>query len=425
MAVRKPRGAILFGLIVLGGGACGVLLGRARVEEGRCPLVPTKFDRSSHFLGLTYRSLSPQRGKPHLARDLPTSFDRPCYYVMKSADKQVLLVMNLSTKPRLCVDTDGDGVLSEEQCYAAVDIRKWMATSNSWRFGPILLASEEGASETGGSFYVECYRGDVLGPLALFPAFFRTGKVRLAGRTYPVAVVDGDYDGRFSSFLSLPLDSGRRPVVDGFAIDLNRNGKFVNLEMPRQGHSEIMPLSHLVRVADTYYTIDVSSHGTSLTLSKTEPPLGTLVVEPGDIAVELKLWSEAASQGLPPGRQWQLPADRYAGVYAGLEKKDASGNVWTLSGGLGSAAGDLGALNSFVIRPGETTSIKLGPPFVVKTDVQRHGAGLVTIGLVLTGCAGEQYRPDFQRNHKRAPQRTFKIVDEKGNMLVADKFQYG
>ncbi len=111
MAIRKPHWAILIGLIVLGGGTRGVLLGRASLEESRCPLIPAKFDPSSHFLGLAYRSLSPQPGKPHLVRDLPTGFERPCYYVMKSADKQALLVMNLSTKPRLCADTDEKGTV--------------------------------------------------------------------------------------------------------------------------------------------------------------------------------------------------------------------------------------------------------------------------------------------------------------------------
>ncbi len=425
MAVRKPYWAALFGLIVLGGGTRGALSGRAPMDEGRCTLVPAKFDPSSHLTGLVYRNLSPQTRPPYPVRDLPAGFDRPCYYMMKIGDRQMLLAMNLSAKPRLCVDTDGDGVLSEEQCFAAVNIRKLMVSGNSWRFGPVSLPSGEGVSGAGGSIYVECWRGDAPGPLTICPAFFRTGKIRLAGRTYQVAVVDGDYDGRFQSFLSLPLKPGWRPVVDVFAIDLNRNGKFVNADTPQQGQSEIIPLSHLVRVADTYYTIDVSSDGTSLALSETEPPLGTLVVEPGDIAVEMKVWSDAASQCLSSGRQWPLPAGRYAAVYAGVEKRDAAGNVWIFSGGLGSAPGDLGALNSFEIKPGETTSIKVGPPFAVKTEVQRYVGGTISIGLVLTGCAGEQYRPDFQRNHKRAPQHAFKIVDEKGTVLVADKFQYG
>ena len=111
MAVRKPQWAILCGLIVLSGGTRGVLLGRAPMEESWCTLVPTKFDPSSHLIGLVYHNLSPQTGTPHPVRDLPAGSDRPCYHVMKSADKQVLLVMSLSTKPRLCVDVDEKGTV--------------------------------------------------------------------------------------------------------------------------------------------------------------------------------------------------------------------------------------------------------------------------------------------------------------------------
>jgi len=416
MTVGKPHWGMLFALIVLGGGTRGMLLGRETIEEGQCKLVPTKFDPSNPLFGLTYRLLSAQAGKPHAVRDLPAGFDWPCYYMMKTAGKQVLLVKNLSAKPSLCVDTRGDGVLSQQRCFAGTNTRKL------WRFGPISLASEAGANETDGSFYMECSRGDAPGSLTVYPAFFHTGKLRLAGKIYQVAVADGDYDGRFRSFLSLPLDRGRRPALDAFAIDLNRNGKFEN---SASGRSEIVPLGHLVRVADAYYAIDIAPDGTSLTFSRTEPSLGTLVVEGDDLAVQLKLWSDAASQCLAPGRQWQLPAGQYAAVHATLEKKDAARNVWTFSGGLSAAPGDLGSLDSFVIKPGETTSIKIGPPLVVKAEVQRVAAGLVSIRPVITGCAGEQYQTDFQRNHKRAPQPKLKIVDEKGTVLVTDKFQYG
>ena len=65
--------------------------------------------------------------------------------------------------------------------------------------------------------------------MPLCRAFFRTGKLRLAGQTYQVAVVDGDCDGLFRSILSLPLlttHGGLVPRCDVFAIDLNRNGTF-------------------------------------------------------------------------------------------------------------------------------------------------------------------------------------------------------
>ena len=45
---------------------------------------------------------------------------QPRYYTIHSGDKPVLMVADYSQKlVRLCVDTDGDGVLSEERCFTA------------------------------------------------------------------------------------------------------------------------------------------------------------------------------------------------------------------------------------------------------------------------------------------------------------------
>jgi len=421
--LRRLRWAILFALIVLGGGTLWLLLSRALIEEGRCRLVRKKADPRSHLIGLAFQVLQPQLARPEDVRDLPAGFSRPCYYQIRSGGKRVPMVVNLSTRPSLCLDTDGDGILAQERCYAVTCIPLAKASSSSWRFGPISLVSDNGSRRIDGRFYVNGHRGDAPPWLTACPAVFRTGKLRVAGQTYQVAVVDGDYDGQFHSILSLPLDHGwRLPASDVFAIDLNHNGTF---EMSLEARSEVMPLGRLVQVGGDYYAIDIATDGASLALSKTEPQLGTLAVESTDAAVEIKLWSDAADQYLSRGRQWQLPVGKYMGIYATLETKDASGDTWTFSSNLSSATSDLGLLDSFVIQPGETTSVKVGPPFVTKTEVQRVDAGLVSIGLVLTGCGGEQYQADFQRNHKRAPERTFKIVDEKGTVLVADKFQYG
>ena len=54
--------------------------------------------------------------------------------------------------------------------------------------------------------------------------------------------------------------------------------------------------------------------GASLALSRTEPQFGTLVVDANDAAVELRLWSDAADQHLPPDGQWQLPPGKYTAM---------------------------------------------------------------------------------------------------------------
>ena len=420
--MRKQHWAILFVVIVLGGGTLWLLFGRERIEEGRCRLAWREVPSNSQLTGLAIQILQPLTAKPEGVRDLPEGFDRPCYYEINSGNRRIPLVLSLSERPRLCLDADGNGELSQERSWGATLIREGKDFGNTWRFGPISPISQDSSGEAESGFYVDCFQVSAPAPLFTRPVSFKTGKLRLAGRTYRVAVVDGDCDGRFRSLLSLPLDRAwRLPECDVFAIDWTRDGEF---GFSPFGGSEVVPLGHLIQMANTYYALDIAPDGTSLTLTATKPEFGTLVIEPNGPTVGLKLWSDAADQYLQ-GRQWQLPAGKYKAIHATLETRDTSGDVWSFSSNLSSAFTRLGVLEFFEIRPGETTTIRIGSPFVVKAEVQKMSAGMVSIDAVLVGYAGEQYQAGFQRNGKRAPEPTFQIVDEKGRVLVADKFQYG
>jgi len=423
--VRKLRPVILLVLIVLGGGTFWLLSGRQPIEEGRCCLVRKKAPRDSQLMAPAFQLLQPCVARPDSVRDLPAGFDRPAYYEIKSGDRHIPLVVNLSETPSLCIDTKGDGVLSQERCFVATRIRETKASNSSWRFGPISLAPRDAPPGADAGFYVNCFRVDRPASLTTYPAFVKVGRLRLDGQTYRVAVVDGDCDGRFHSILSLPLDGmWRFPGSDVFAIDLNRNGKF-EISLHLSGRSEVMPLGHLVRFEDGYYAIDIAADGKSLALSKTEPRFGTLLIEPNDTTVEMRMWSDAADQHLARAQRWPLPMGKYMAIYAVLEKKDASGDVWSFTSDVSSAFARLGPLNFFVIEPEQTTRVRVGPPLVVTADVRQVGTGTVEISPIITGCGGEHYQADFRRNWRRPSERLFKIVDEKGTVLVADKFQYG
>ncbi len=394
------------------------------IEEGRCKLVRKKADPDSQLLGLAFQFLRPLADRPDGVQDGPADFAQPRYYHIKSGDKPILMAADFSRKQvRLCIDTDDDGLLSEERCLTARLSKETPVSGRRQQFGPISLIFGRGTAKTDGAFYVNCFREDARGLLIPYPAYFRTGKLRLAGQTYRVAVVDGDHDGLYRSILSLPLDNAwRLPGCDVFAIDLNQNGTFeVSLSQP----SEVMPLGRLVRVADAYYAIDVTPDNTSLTLSRTEPQFGTLVIEPNDAPVDLKLWSDAADRYLSQGGAWQLPAGTYKAVNLRLEKTDASGACWAFSLATNVATSHLGALDFFTIEPGQTTSIHIGPPFVIRADVEKTGPRVVSIAPAIVGCGGEEYDIGFRRNHRRAPEPAFRIVDEEGTVLVDDRFQYG
>ena len=394
------------------------------IEEGRCKLSRRKADPDSQLLGLTFQYIRPLDDKPDRAQDVPGGFEQPRYYEINSGQTPVLMAADYSQKlVRLCIDTDRDGILSEEKCLTARISRETPVSGRRQRLGPISLVSDNEAATKDGQFYMNCFRQDARGLLIPFPAFYRTGKLRLAGRTYRVAVVDGDRDGLFNSTLALPLEgSWRFPACDVFAIDLNQNETF---EISLFERSEVMPLGRLVKVADEYYAIYIAPDCRSLELFRTEPQFGTLVIESNEADVELKLWSDATDQHLSKGREWRLPAGEYKAICAILTKADVSGDIWVLSSNTSSAFTRLGPLEHFVIKPGNATSVKIGPPFVVKVDVEQAGPETVSLSPVLVGCAGEEYLPGPKQGWKRPPPPAFKIVDEKGTVLGADKFKYG
>lgn len=423
--MTKRRQTILLGAILLGGGLLWLFFGRESVEEGRCRLVRRDADSDSSLMWLAQRFVTPLGNKPAGVQDLPAGFDHPRYYAIQSGDATVLAVADFSQKlVRLCVDTDGDGVLSEERCFTAEVSTGTPVSGSRQQLGPISLLSRDSPGRINDAFNVGCFRQDARGLLMPSAAFYRTGKIRLAGQTYRVAVVDGDCDGLFKSILPLPLADRTlwsRPRCDVFAIDLNRDGK---LDQSVREKSEVCPLGRLTKVEDAYYAIDIAPDGSRLTLSRTEPQFGTLVLDANDVAAELRLWSDAADQYLPANRQWQLPPGRYAAIHGVLTAKDASGDIWTFLASTPVFAADrMGALDYFTIEPGKTTSVRIGPPFVVKTTMKKTGRSSDTmyISPVVVGCAGEEYSAVLRRNGGQLLAPAVTILDEKGTALDSSR----
>ena len=83
-----------------------------------------------------------------------------------------------------------------------------------------------------------------------------------------------------------------------------------------------------------------------------------------------------------------------------------------------------GKLATINVAKGNTTTLKLGPPFEIRTDVQRNNR-IVSIGLTMVGQAGEHYSPEVLTHNGPLPAPTFTIVDESGQKLASGKFEYG
>lgn len=384
-------------------------------EEGQCEL---KFKPAKNFesvLTLAHQYVPPVSEKPSHLKDLPEGLSEGYkYFVAKMADRDIPIVLDCPENRQdavLYVDTDGDGRLSNEKGYSA---RPTEEKGLAYRFGPIPLQFDRAGSKVQAEFYVTTRRGEYLG---LYPTGYHVGKIRLGKKNYRVAVIDGNFDGRYDKIFSPPVEDFYRPDCDLFAIDRNGDGRLT------WEYLEVMPLSTMVRIPDyprdAYYSIEVATDGNCLELKKTEPQFGTLDL--GGAQVQCRLWSDASEQVLTgSGKEvWQLPAGRYTASPIELRQVDASGSRWIFR-----SSPETGKLEDFEIQLGRKTSFQLGAPFLIKTSAECRG-DVVLIGFYLQGQAGELYSPGARKDRTTIPAPKFKVIDEVGKVLSSGQFEYG
>jgi hypothetical protein len=312
------------------------------------------------------------------------------------------------------MDTDGDGYLSDEKRFISKAVKKSLFGSvDHYKFGPITVEFDKPGGKYAKRIYI--ITRNSLDYRHICPADYRKGKVLLGQNIYDVAVIDGDFDGKYDKILSPPVKNILRPGCDSFAIDLNRNGKF---DFDYYLHSEIMPLAKMVRVGNSYYSINIDKGGTSLELKKIQPDFGTLDL--GNENVKLKLLSDTAQQYVSDLKSnGPIPAGRYQALFIELSQIDSEKNAWTFT-----SDRDTGVLRDFEINKNETTSFEIGPPFQIKTTASR-GRNSVYIRFKLEGQASEQYRSDVKRNGIQVSLPLCKIIDEAGNIVDSGQFEYG
>lgn len=143
---------------------------------------------------------------------------------------------------------------------------------------------------------------------------------------------------------------------------------------------------------------------------------GYIKIEPPGFTLNLRggFWGSVTVG--PSAEPKEVHIGTYKPSYANYFKEQ-NGDRWQLYSSLGS-------LPEIKVGKRETVSLRFGPPFIVKTDVRRNG-GNVTIGLSITGRAGELYDVRLKKNGKTVPAPKVKIVDEAGGVLASGKFAYG
>ncbi len=385
------------------------------VATARLKTVPVTRDSPTHYLGMQRADTTTKR-PPELHEQPEDAPKEPVYFVVRVGDRDIHGITYRSIhggrQIKLYLDTDGDGLFSDEKEYVGAWLSIFQLT-RTYQFGPV-STQQAGAGTKGGSFSARCSSGEWL---TFYPVSYRRGQVVLDGRAYEIALVDTDFDGKYNKYFVPPAANARNPRCDVLAIDLDGNLKF---KYGRPGVSEIVPLSRMIEINRKYYSMDVADDGGTIEFRRAEPQFGTLSLEGKQ--VKMALWSDAIHQRVSgsDGR-WLLPAGKYSAVELELTVPDSDGNRWTFD--TIKARAWHGKLGDFEIRPGQTTSFRIGPPFKIKTfmkDTDRNAL----VGFHLEGQAGELYVPGASKNGKPVPVPQFKIVAVSGRTVHSGQFEF-
>ena len=383
------------------------------VATAHLKTVPITRDSPTHYLGMQRADTTTKR-PPEMHEQPADAPKEPVYFIVRVGDRNVHGITYRSIRGgrqvKLYIDMDGDGMFSDEKEYVGLWLRIFSLT-RTYQFGPV-STQQAGSGIKGGSFLARCSDGEWL---TFHPVSYRQGQVVLDGRTYEIALVDTDFDGKYNKYFLPPAENGRDPRCDVLAIDLDGDSKF---DYDKPGVSEIMPLSRLIEINGQYYSMDVADDGFTIEFRRAQPQFGTLNLEGKE--VKLTLWSDAARQLISgSGRDWNLPPGKYAAVTIELTETDAAGDRWAFN----MAKAGAGPLADFEIRPDQTTSFQIGPPFQTRSFMENM-QGNVLVGFDLKGRGGERYVPGATRNGKEVPEPQFKIIDSSGKVAKSGQFEF-
>lgn len=270
MVMRLRREAAANDLRASGGvGSQTAVLAGSVVARADLRLAPPFIGNPGGVLGLERQDTTTVRPSGMLETP-PDAPREPVYFVVRAGGREIQGITYRSIRSTgeivLLLDTDGDGLWSDERPYVGTRLRIFSRTA-TYEFGPVSL--KQGTVEPGGAaVYAQCSDGKWLN---FWPAFYRAGEVVLDGRTYKISLVDSDFDGRFNESSVLPVADSPNPDCDVLAIDLNGDLRF---SPGRMGGSEILPLGKLVNIGGQYYSIEVPEDGSTIEFRRAEPALG-------------------------------------------------------------------------------------------------------------------------------------------------------
>jgi len=401
-------------------------------QEGVAHLKPAKIKLYS---GLTYSSSSfaaREKTRPVELIDLPPEVrdsDAGVFYFSLPIGKNnifAIIQKPASGNPKAWIDADMDNRLSDEKALSGTAKKHRESRHDVWEYFDFGKTRLSGKNFTSAPFYFVCGKG--CNYIDIRPVDCMRGKIRLGGRIYRVAVVDGDYDGKFSTLYEPSENRGYwgcdvfAEEPDTYSLFRRRDydaGKIVPLgkyfKFDRGRYLTRMPM--LPKNNEGYFSIALSADGKTLRMQPTEPAMGTLKI--GETRrLSIQLLSDTATQWVNFSDEVKLPAGQYqmhSGELSYTHKDESDFKFWT------DFRKDI-RKGRFAIIAGQTVTLNPGPPFTVKSDVSKRGKDELSINAGLIGNEGEEYGLRISRS---TPKPTLKILDENDKEVHAGTMEYG
>ncbi len=349
--------------------------------------------------------------------------DEVAYYMAHIGGGTVVLAYRPKPEPLLYVDTDGDLDLSDEEPHKAPAPKPQRRSRGLFgflsgppeppavAFGPIAIRTKDGGQSDVRVTMLSFGPGEAFA--RVFPAYILSGRITVGGRPYDVSFADTDCSGRFAE----PFEPGKGYRCDMMSIDRDRDGHVMPFGLTGD-RSEVFPVPRIISLGNRWYRLTIDPVTPALNVEEIEPEFGTLDL--GDAMAEADLWSDSGIHTLEAGQgPWRLPAGSYSAIRLRHVARGEAGKEWMLISS--NRSGDMAA---FTIEPNATARFRIGPPLTDKVTVMAAG-DTAHIQLKIVGQAGEEYSAGAYCGSEQQPSPRFRIVDEAGEVLLSDKFEYG
>lgn len=289
--------------------------------------------------------------------------------------------------------------------------------------------------------------GDNYASAALLPAAYRAGSVTLDGKTFQVAVIDYNSNGRFNDEFRIPsnvrmsddrvwAEQGDIIIVEG----KSRAGEYyweVTTSDSRQY------LSKLVNIEGRYYDVTVTSNGDRLTLTPSKLAVGSVrngnerfrAVLYGELGMVKISGGKGSAVAVPQG-DWKLlscciesgeaePRSRPAGEADGAKDPDdrSSGREEESVPSRVIARGK-SDYQTIKVRGNQVVDLPFGPPYKPVVALERRSESTVRLGMLLVGTGGEVCS-DLRVGDTRPSEPSFVIATPDGEIVERGKFEYG